>query len=160
MKFVMIFIIVYILTKVSVILHELGHGLVYLKYTEGDIYVYIGDVPSENFQLKVGRINFAFNNWLLKNTGGINPSQNLKTKKEELLLYIAGPLVNMIIILISLLYFWNARESLFGISMGYLSIINLYFVLFAVIPMTWLSGPMKGVRNDGSRIRDILTNKY
>lgn len=147
-------------TKLSVLLHEIGHAIIYIIFTSGDVKIYIGDVPSERIQFRFGRLSIGFNNWLLRNTGGVESSENIETKRKGLLLYIAGPLMNIILIAVMLLLYFNPNviHSLaFGkYSILLLMMVNIYFLLFSLVPMKWHSGPMKGVKNDGTRILEYL----
>ncbi len=156
MEYVLSALLFFVLVKLSIVLHELGHGLVYLVYTEGDLYLYVGDVPSDNFQFRIGRIHFAFNHWLLRNTGGIDPLNHIVTRREGIMLYLAGPLMTLAIILTCTGLYYVFPKTIMSTALLYVAMINMYFLFFSLVPMTWYGGPMKGVKNDGTRIKELL----
>ncbi|MGE7931511.1 hypothetical protein [Viridibacillus arvi] len=151
------FILFYLIgIPISVLLHEIGHALGVVLFSNEETHVYLGsknDSNNENFQL--GRIHFHIN-WAYFGFCAVN--KNKLTKLQFTLMSIGGPIVSLI--LFSASYFLMVGLSHFEPKNFFKGMTIINFVLFisTIIPIrypNWIK-PYAGLSSDGYQILKLF----
>lgn len=151
-----------ILIPLSVLFHELGHGLASLIFTKYSVRIYLGpDNETNNELFSLGRIRFHFK---LSYFGKYHlEGDNIKlTTSERILISLGGPVFSLILVFSSLLviYINNFKGETRSLIIGIL-IFNLVNFLITIIPVKYPSWykPYAGMSSDGYKVLMAIRDK-
>lgn len=139
----------------SLLLHEIGHGIGTVLFSDNHAYIYLGSYEESNKEtFHVGRIHFhiqyAFNGWCEWGTG--------LSKGQRLIALLSRPLMSFIIMSGTVLIL-NVTPAGFGrkLLLGFADV-NLFLLIFTILPFQlpqWL-GERFSFPSDGLQILRLL----
>lgn len=147
----------------TVLLHELGHGLGLLLSTKDEVaMVYLGDLTESNKEtFRIGRIHFHLS-WGFAGYCFYSDKSGEFTKLQWVIFMLGGPLISLVLclILISTLYLYQPDGSLKSIILWFV-IANFTQFLFTIIPVKYPAwyGAYADRPSDGYTIWKVLRNK-
>lgn len=154
-----------ILRPFSTLLHELGHGIPALLFTNQKVTLYLGSYgdPKESFSTQIGRLELYFNknpfNWKV---GLCVLEQNALSINKLMFIFLMGPLVSLILSLIlSYLIFFSNLNDHVKMVLLFFNISTYYDFLVNIIPSNKPIELHNGtsIFNDGQQIIDLFKLK-
>ncbi|MFT6336080.1 MAG: hypothetical protein ACJATI_002835 [Halioglobus sp.] len=160
------FILLVVITRpVTVLFHELGHGIGALLLTKENVTLYIGSLgaPKQSLLLRLGRLEMFFKyNPFLWNIGLYVPHSKEITINKQIIITILGPLTSLVIGVLSCYFAFveDVHGSLQLISVFFLG--SSFFDFFINIiprnnPTLLYDGSI--VYNDGQQLKQLLKYK-
>ena len=154
-----------ILRPLTTLIHELGHGIPALIYTDKKVTLYIGSYgnPDKSFKIVLGRLELFFNKQLFNwNIGLCVMEEKTLAINKQIVFTLMGPLASLILSLILTYLIINVDFSDYVLVILFFFNISTYYDFFAnIIPN---SRPIKLhddsiVHNDGKQILDLIKFK-
>jgi len=159
------FLFTVILRPFTTLIHELGHGIPALLYTNNKVTLYLGSYgdPKESFKVAFGRLVLFFNkkpfNW---NIGLCVREEHIPSINKHIIVVLMGPLASLALSLVLsyFIFFIDLNEhilvilALFNISTYYDFFIN---IVPNNKPIKLHNGSL--VYNDGKQILDLMKFK-
>lgn len=146
---------------ITTFIHELGHAIPSLMFTEGDVQIHIGSYGDDknSSQFSLGRLKTFFKfdvfNWNI----GLCQHQGAKTVAQTLLIILGGPVFSLLIGIVLLFLIFNYTWSngiIFIFSFFILASIYDFFVNILPIdyPIQMADGTV--TYNDGTMLTKVL----
>lgn len=152
-----------LLMPILTLLHELGHGIFALFFTDGNIEIQIGNGKLD-INKKIGRLFLKYKGYKspLHVTFGIAGFEVPKENYKIIAILLGGPLVSLIIFIVSLILvvFLSDLKSITKILLNSITIFSLVQFLITILPIKYSTLPYKGMKSDGYTILNLIfTNK-
>jgi len=144
-----------------VLLHEFGHAIIALLFTKGPVHINLGN-RNLNKSMTIGRIKIIFRGYtsILDISFGQVFWGEIKGAKKRILVFLGGPLISLVLALITLLIIMNFKFTLIvKIILRSISLYSFNQFLITIIPIEYKFQPYNEMKSDGYRIREILS-KY
>ncbi len=154
-----------IFRPITTLIHELGHGIPGLIYTNKKVTLYLGSYgdPNESFKISIGRLEVFFNKKLLNWKIGLCVLEQKELEiNKQIIFCLMGPIASLILsfVLTYFIFFENFSDDikiilfLFNISTYYDFFVN---IIPSSNPIELYNGST--VYNDGKRIKELLILK-
>lgn len=154
-----------ILRPFSTLIHELGHGIPALLFTDKKVTLYLGSYgdPKESFKVTIGRIELFFNkkpfDWKI---GLCVLEQQILSINKQIFIVLMGPLASLVLslILTYLVFFSNINDNV-KIILFFFNISTYYDFLINIVPNKKPIELHNGstVYNDGKQILELIQFK-
>ncbi|MDY0779508.1 tetratricopeptide repeat protein [Tenacibaculum sp. IB213877] len=154
-----------VLRPFSTLIHELGHGIPALIFTDKKVTLYLGSHgdPTKSFRIQIGRLELFFNNnpfhWKI---GLCVLEQKTLSINKQIFIDLMGPLASLSLsmILSYLVFFSNFNDNV-KIVLFFFNISTYYDFYINIVPS---KNPIElydgtTVFNDGKQIMDLLKYK-
>ncbi len=132
------YLLLIILRPLTVLLHELGHGIPALLFTNQKVILYIGSYgdTKKGFHLSFGRLEIFFKyNPILWKLGLCVPSYEEFSLTKNMIIVLGGPLISLILGSISIYYsFWGNIDHTIALILFAVAISTLFDFLSNIIP--------------------------
>lgn len=155
------FIGVLFITPVTVIIHEMGHAIPALLFTDGQVKVQYG---KGNFSrsIKIGRLLIEFRgfNSFYDFTFGFAGWEGTISRIQSAITFLSGPLASFAMFLLAQ-YISNKYNHEFSSAVifliRYAGFANLSQFIVTILPITYKHEPYKSLKSDGYRILECIT---
>ncbi|WP_343337391.1 hypothetical protein TPELB_24180 [Terrisporobacter petrolearius] len=140
------------------IIHEIGHAIPALIFTNGEVSVNIGNYNLIK-KIKINRLTININGYksLVDISYGYIKCTDIDSKLKSILVFAGGPVSSLFISLLSFLYLKNT--NLLYIPMIIFNAISMFsFVQFmsTILPIKYKTRPYNGFTSDGYKILQLL----
>jgi hypothetical protein len=162
-KFI-IYAIVYILgMPILTLLHELGHGIIGLMLTKGNVDIIIGN-SNLNKKLRLKRLTIDFKGYenIFALTCGFVRCGKESSKFKLILINASGPVVSIIISITTYMILSKTHLSLNYVEIHALNAVFWYSFsafIMTIIPMRYEYYPYKGYFSDGYSIMSLINKR-
>ncbi|GAB4163462.1 MAG: hypothetical protein Tsb0033_23830 [Winogradskyella sp.] len=154
-----------ILRPFTTLIHELGHGIPALIYTDKKVTLYLGSYgnPDKSFKVALGRLELFFNKQLFNwNMGLCVMEENTLAINKQIVFVLMGPIASLILSLILTYLIVTVDFSDYVLVILVFFNISTYYDFFASIipnskPITLHNGST--VHNDGRQLLELLKFK-
>lgn len=151
--------VVYILSMpILGILHELGHAIPALIFTDDVVSIYIGN-SNLNKKIKLNRLTIYFNGYksFMDVSYGFVNWKPINNKLKSILMIAGGPLVSLLISLLLFIFLYNVHLPylLMKIFNGVLLFSIIQFII-TILPIKYNYKPYIGFTSDGYKILQWL----
>ncbi|WP_299519125.1 tetratricopeptide repeat protein [Winogradskyella sp.] len=154
-----------ILRPFTTLIHELGHGIPALIFTDKKVTLYLGSYgnPDKSFKVVFGRLELFFNKQLFNwNVGLCVMEEKTLAINKQIVFVLMGPLASLILSIVLTYAIVIADFSDYTLAVLFLVNISTYYDFFVNIvpssrPIKLYNGSI--VYNDGSRILELLKFK-
>lgn len=154
-----------IIRPLTVLIHELGHGLPALLFTTEKVQIYIGSYgdPSKSLHITIGRLEIYFKyNPILWNHGLCVPKSDNISINKNIVITLFGPIISLLFGISSILiaFAGNLHGSLKMISVFFLVSSFIDFFLNIIpnkTPTRLYDGAI--VYNDGQQLKQLIKYK-
>jgi hypothetical protein len=136
---------------VLALIHELGHAVVALLLTDGDVFIFLGS--NKHWQVAIGRL-VIFGSLLTGQTGlcSYEPDTEAFSWMQQIGFYLAGPIASLFAFLCALIANVIVVEPwlrfLLPIIVWY-QFISLVLTFLPITYPSWFSGRREKIRSDG-----------
>jgi tetratricopeptide (TPR) repeat protein len=156
---------IWVTTRLILVIHEFGHGIPALLFTEGEVKLFIGSHgdPNDSLKLKIGRLKIFLKYNLLNWTGGLcMPEKNARSINKSIIILLLGPCASLIIA--AIITYLAFKYDVLNVY----KFLILFFMLFAFIDFMHNIVPSKTpiklydgniIYNDGEQIRRYFSLK-
>ena len=161
--FIIYFMFYILLMPILVLLHEVGHAIFALIFTDGNIEIQIGNSKLD-ISKNIGRLYFKYKGYksLLHVTFGSVRFEIPKENYKIIAILLGGPLMSLIIFILSviLLSFSSHLNYISQIFLNSVAIFSLVQFLITILPIKYnaFSLPYKGMKSDGYSILKLIFN--
>jgi len=155
------FIGVLFITPLTVIIHEMGHAIPALLFTDEQVKVQYGKGNS-NRSIKTGRLLIEFKgfNSFYDFTFGFAGWEGTISRIQTAIIFLSGPLVSFAMFLLAQ-YIFNKYHHEFPSAVifliRYAEFANLSQFIGTILPITYKHEPYKFLKSDGYRILECIT---
>ena len=154
----LLFILFYILIwPLSVLLHEIGHGLGVVISSKSHAHIYLGNRTEKNREnFKLGRLHFH----IIWAYGGYCYWGSELNTQQRVLTIIGGPAMSLLIALVCLICTFNTSQGDLHALLRATAILNFFQFIYTIIPITyprWMKG-YSGHPSDGLQLLRLLRN--
>lgn len=160
---ILIWILICIVARfVTTFIHEIGHAIPALLFTDKDVFVFIGSYadPAQDFGIKLGRLTLFFRFYLLRLDIGMCGYNGQVTNSKEWLITLFGPLFSLVMAFMSI-----ALINSFHFSDTMITVIAVFTISFIwdfIINMIPTSNPqlISGgtlIYNDGAQLKRLFS---
>ena len=161
-RFIIYLVSYFLIMPVLTVLHELGHSFLVLALTNSEVYIEIGN-NNLNYTKKMGRLNFKFKGYksLSSITFGMIRYELPKSKITRICILIGGPLISLVIFILTTLIKLSADNLSLGISITLNSISIYSFIQFVItiLPIKYSFKPYISMSSDGYKILKIIIDR-
>jgi hypothetical protein len=162
-KFLEYLLLYILLMPILTFLHELGHAIAAILYTNDEVLIQIGK-GTLDYNIKIGRlyIKFAGYKSLIQVAYGQVIWKNESTKFRKIIIIVAGPTFSFLVFLLSTIILCKFSYSLnytYRIILRSISFYSLMQFLITAIPLKYKFYPYKYMTSDGYKILELLSNK-
>lgn len=143
-------------------LHELGHAIPGLLFTDGEVTMYVGTYgdPAKNHQIKLGRLTvFLRYNPFQWSAGLVKVASDQINVAKRVSIAAGGPLFSLVTACLMMsLVFWGGFQGIYNMMFIFLGVSCLYDFIVNIVPN---KRPIKlfdgtEAKNDGATIKEIL----
>ncbi|MPM14209.1 hypothetical protein SDC9_60569 [bioreactor metagenome] len=162
-KFLEYLLLYILLMPILTFLHELGHAIVAILYTNDEVLIQIGN-GTLDYNIKIRRlyIKFAGYKSLIQVAYGQVIWKNECTKFRKIIITAAGPVVSVLVFLLSTIILYKFYYSLnykYTIILRSISFYSLIQFLITAIPLKYKFYPYKYMTSDGYKIVELIIKK-
>lgn len=139
---------------VIVILHELGHAILALPFTKGNVMISIGSVKPIRTHISIGRLKVGFKFGRRFLCGSVRAIDDDLSDLGCLFYALGGPLMSLVIvyaIAIFIRLYPLTEDGLYYNLLTFLRNFAFYQLLFTVIPVTYAVGSYRDMTSDGMK---------
>ncbi|MBE6054940.1 MAG: hypothetical protein E7212_13755 [Clostridium sartagoforme] len=158
-KFSIYFCAYFFIMPILTIFHELGHAAFALALTNSNVYLEIGS-GIKRIEKQIGRLNFKFKGYknLYDVSFGIVKFKIAKSKIARIFILLGGPLVSLVIFLLTISINILLDNFSFGIKMtlNSISIYSLGQFLSTILPIKYRFKPYVSMCSDGYQILQMI----
>lgn len=154
MDFVVYTLVYIIFMPVLTILHELGHAIVALIFTNDKVSVNIGN-SDLNKQINLNRLVINLNGYksLLDVAYGYVNRTPVDNKIKAIFIILGGPITSLIVSILLYIYIINVKlPYVLMVSLNALFIFSAIQFLITILPMKYFHKPYVGHTSDGYKI--------
>ena len=158
---ILCFIAVLFITPLTVIIHEMGHAIPALLFTDEQVKVQYGKGNS-NRSIKISRLLIEFKgfNSFHDFTFGFAGWEGTINRIQGVIIYLSGPLASFAMLLLAQ-YISNKYNHEFPSAVifliRYAEFANLSQFIGTILPITYKHEPYKSLKSDGYRILECIT---
>ncbi|QFT87468.1 hypothetical protein FIU87_02290 [Bacillus sp. THAF10] len=142
-----------VIIPVSVLIHEIGHGLAVVLFSKMHTRVYLGPTENNHENFQIGRMHFHIM-WAFYGYCALGDRESDPTKTQRVINSLAGPLATLLVLLLTIMFKqYVTSEQLDRILTG-VFIYNSYLFLCTIIPFRYPKWwrPYGGMPSDGYRV--------
>jgi len=157
---ILCFIAVLFITPITVIIHEMGHAIPALLFTDEQVKVQYGK-GNLSRSIKIGRLLIEFKgfNSFYDFTFGFAGWECTISRTQSAIIFLSGPLASFAMFLLAQ-YIFNKYHHEFTSSVifliRYAEFANLSQFISTILPMTYKHEPYKSLKSDGYRILECI----
>jgi Tfp pilus assembly protein PilF len=160
---ILIWILVCIVARfVTTFIHEIGHAIPALFFTDKDVFVFIGSYadPAQDFGIKMGRLTLFFRLYLLRLDIGMCGYNGKVSISKEWLITLCGPLFSLVMAVMSIVIINTIHFSDTMITV--IAVFTISFIWDFIINMIPTSNPqlISGgtlIYNDGAQLKRLFS---
>jgi hypothetical protein len=156
--FIVYGVLISLIGPILTFLHELGHAIFALTFTNGQVEIRIGSFENKHISFKIGRLEVYLNKFS-PFVGFVHWSGIPQEKYKRILIHLGGPIASVLVVLLFTILASKSENT-------YLKIFLLSFIygsfsqlLGTIIPMTYKHGAYKGETSDGYKVIRVLKEK-
>lgn len=161
-----IFLAIILSRPFTTLVHELGHALPALAFTNNPVSIYIGSYGNldKSFHFNFGRLEMFFTPKLLHLEQGLCAHQGTKTIGQSMMIVLGGPIFSL---LLGLLFCWlilfYKDQPIIAFGMGIFLVSGIFDFIGNIIPNKepLIMHDGRTTHNDGYQFQRLLqTSKY
>lgn len=146
-----------VICPITVLLHEIGHGLGVILSSKAHAHIYLGNINEKNIEnFRLGRLHFHII-WSFVGYCSFGKTLN---KRQRVIALLGGPAMSLLISLLCLLIALNIPGGDIHSLLRGTAILNFFQFFFTIIPITyprWMFG-YGGLPSDGLQLLRLLRN--
>lgn len=152
----LVFLLFYFLViPISVLMHELGHGLGVIISSKSHAHIYLGNTNEKNKEnFRLGRLHFH----IIWSYVGYCSLEKILTNRQRVIALVGGPVMSLLMTLLFLLFTFNTSHGDLRSLLWSTTTFNFLQFLVTIIPITyprWMLG-YGGHPSDGLQLLRLL----
>lgn len=161
MNFLVYIVLGLILTPIITLIHELGHAIAGLIFTNKDVKIKIGNA-NLNKKLKILRLIIEFNgyNSIINLNYGLTEWNKPNKAYQSIIIYLSGPLFSLLMFILSSYIILICNEyNIIYILFQIFSLLTFIQFIFTIFPIKYKNYAYYKNKSDGYKIIELLNNK-